>query len=379
MRAKVPSRWASYDGGWAGTTNTSSPPWRGRSWAPAGAAMSASSSANGRRIRHLLSTPGGEGLVRASLRKPHRVELVVQVMARRHRPALHPGVVRDDPVPLQRVHPVHLLVEQTLLELPDVLLPLLEIDRPALFYVELVENGVLVPGIVCVADPPWIGRGRPALELVEIQIGLDHVAALGVHGDLEVPTAQIGEPLRALGDLLRHVETDLAPLVDQPDAERLVRHRDPAILEREHEALRHAGFLQEPPRFRPRLDEVAPVTGQLLELRRRGREWRPRHLDARHLLDGRDLGPRLRALVAVERVREREAYLLVIQGLLLVVHGDEQDAVPGALPYRDPRAQGCHEAVPLGGREAAELDVRSLTADRRHLGRGVLDEERPVA
>src|SRR2546426_10574609 len=86
----------------------------------------------------------------------------------------------DDPVPLQRVHRVHLLVEQTLLELPDVLLPLLEIDRPALFYVELVENGVLVPGIVCVADPPGIGRGRPALELVEIQIGLDHVAALGV-------------------------------------------------------------------------------------------------------------------------------------------------------------------------------------------------------
>src|SRR2546422_3046528 len=140
MRAKVPSRWASYDGGSAGTTNTSSPPWRGRSWAPAGAAMSASSSANGRRIRHLLSTPGGEGLVRASLRKPHRVELVVQVVARRHRPALHPGVVRGDPVPLQPVHRVHLLVEQTLLELPDVLLPLLEIDRPALFYVELVEN-----------------------------------------------------------------------------------------------------------------------------------------------------------------------------------------------------------------------------------------------
>src|SRR2546426_3489001 len=46
----------------------------------------------------------------------------------------------DDPVPLQRVHRVHLLVEQTLLELPDVLLPLLEIDRPALFYVELVDR-----------------------------------------------------------------------------------------------------------------------------------------------------------------------------------------------------------------------------------------------
>src|SRR3989442_13893662 len=102
MRAKVPSRWASYDGGSAGTTNTSSPPWRGRSWAPPGAAMSASSSANGRRIRHLLSTPGGEGLVRASLRKPHRVELVVQVVAPRHPPALPPGGVGEDPVPPRR-------------------------------------------------------------------------------------------------------------------------------------------------------------------------------------------------------------------------------------------------------------------------------------
>src|SRR2546428_11883229 len=118
MRAKVPSRWASYDGGSAGTTNTSSPPWRGRSWAPAGAAMSASSSANGRRIRHLLSTPGGEGLVRASLRKPHRVELVVQVVARPHPPAPHPGGVRDGPVPPQPVHRAHPLVAPTALELP---------------------------------------------------------------------------------------------------------------------------------------------------------------------------------------------------------------------------------------------------------------------
>src|SRR3989454_10315708 len=101
------------------------------------------------------------------IRRPPRSTLFPYTTLFRSRPALHPGGVRDDPVPLQRVHRVHLLVEQTLLELPDVLLPLLEIDRPALFYVELVENAVLVPGIVCVADPPWIGRRRPALELVE--------------------------------------------------------------------------------------------------------------------------------------------------------------------------------------------------------------------
>ena len=36
--AKVSSRCASYDGGSAGTTKTSSPPCRGTSWAPAGEA-----------------------------------------------------------------------------------------------------------------------------------------------------------------------------------------------------------------------------------------------------------------------------------------------------------------------------------------------------
>ena len=36
--AKVSSRCASYDGGSAGTTKTSSPPCRGASWAPAGKA-----------------------------------------------------------------------------------------------------------------------------------------------------------------------------------------------------------------------------------------------------------------------------------------------------------------------------------------------------
>src|SRR2546422_8935328 len=102
MRAKVPSRWASYDGGSAGTTNTSSPPWRGRSWAPPGPAISASSSANGRRLRHLLRTPAGEGLVRASLREAHRVELVVQGIARRNPPAHPPGAWGGDPVALQR-------------------------------------------------------------------------------------------------------------------------------------------------------------------------------------------------------------------------------------------------------------------------------------
>src|SRR5262249_45987257 len=38
-----------------------------------------------------------------------------------------------------------------------------------------------------------------------------------------------------------------------------------------------------------------------------------------------------------------------------------------------------HQQVALGGREATELDVRALAADRRHLGRRVSDEDGAVA
>src|SRR2546426_6247813 len=48
------------------------------------------------------------------IRRPPRSTLFPYTTLFRSRPALHPGVVRDDPVPLQRVHRVHLLVEQTL-------------------------------------------------------------------------------------------------------------------------------------------------------------------------------------------------------------------------------------------------------------------------
>src|SRR5262245_23113708 len=64
------------------------------------------------------------------LGQPHRVELIVQIVTRRDGPIFHLGVVRDDPVPLQRVKVVHLFVEEPLLELPDVALPLFHVARP---------------------------------------------------------------------------------------------------------------------------------------------------------------------------------------------------------------------------------------------------------
>ena len=105
---------------------------------------------------------------------------------------------------------------------------------------ELVERLVGVPAVVG-------GAHLFGLELVKVEVGLDDVAALEVHGDLEVAGPQdLPVVRRRLDHLLLHVEPDLSPLVDEPDAHRLVRHRDAAVLEREREAVGHAGLLEQP-------------------------------------------------------------------------------------------------------------------------------------
>src|SRR2546422_2631252 len=113
------------------------------------------------RIRKKMSTatPSSVGIIRRSrltmylpmrsvpplaerlLGEPHGVELLVQEVAGRDRPATHPRAVRDDPVPLERVEIVRFLVEKPLLELAHEPLALLRVDRPTLPGVQLVEIG----------------------------------------------------------------------------------------------------------------------------------------------------------------------------------------------------------------------------------------------
>src|SRR5207248_1894043 len=95
-------------------------------------------------------------------------------------------------------------------------------------------------------------------------------------------------------------------------------------------------------------------------------------------LDDRDPRQRLRALVPVERERERAPHALVIPRPLLVVAGDEEDAVPRALLHDDLVPERAHDAVTLRRRNAAELDVRALRAQPAHLRRRVPDVEPSV-
>src|SRR5688572_10662616 len=187
------------------------------------------------------------------LAQPHRIELVVQVVAGGDRPAPHLGQVRDDAVPLQRVDDVDLLVEQALLELPEDLLALLGVGRPALAAEEVVDDGVLVLAVVGVGG---------AEEARKVQVGLHDEAALEVHGDVEVTALEHRVIGRRLDHLHLHVQADLPPLIDEPDAQVLVGVRDAAVLEREGKAVGNAGLLQQALGLGPVLCDVTPVTGQ---------------------------------------------------------------------------------------------------------------------
>ena len=85
----------------------------------------------------------------------------------------------DDPVPLERVDVVRLLVEQAPLEFADIAPALLAVGGPALLLVELVERPVHVAAVV---DGAHVHR----LELEQGQVRLDDVAAVEVGRDLEV-------------------------------------------------------------------------------------------------------------------------------------------------------------------------------------------------
>src|SRR5437899_4369473 len=144
------------------------------------------------------------------LAEPDRIELLVQVMTRRHRPAVHPGRMRDDPVPLERQDVVHFFVVEPLLERPEIFLALLGVDRARLLLVQLVEHRVLVT-----ADVPRRGGQEP----VEVHVGLDDGVTGGGDGHLELAVLLRLEPRRRLEDRLLDGDPDLAPLVDEPRSE----------------------------------------------------------------------------------------------------------------------------------------------------------------
>src|SRR6266508_3935545 len=96
--------------------------------------------------------------------QPDRVELLVEEVARRDRPATHLRQMRHDAMPLEAHDEVHFLVVEPLLVLAQVLPALFRIDGAGLLHVQVVHHGVLVLAVV---------HRRRRDEPVDVEIRLD--------------------------------------------------------------------------------------------------------------------------------------------------------------------------------------------------------------
>ena len=142
-------------------------------------------------------------------------------------------------MPLQRHQVMGFLVQQTFLELPHQLLAFLDARGTTLFLVKVVEYLVLVEAVV---------RRVPAArgELVQVEVWFHGIAALKIHGDVELTFAERRVVSRRFDNLLLDGCPDLPPLVDHPHGERLVGHGNAAVREREREFL-DSRFLEQLP------------------------------------------------------------------------------------------------------------------------------------
>src|SRR5215203_990458 len=99
----------------------------------------------------------------------------------------------------------------------------------------------------------------------DIRERIDDVLAVSFSRYREVAVAHRLEPRAGRQYALGDVEADLAPLVDGPDAVILVRLIDRTVVQLEAEPL-GPGLLQQTARLSPRLLDIGPVAGELLQL-----------------------------------------------------------------------------------------------------------------
>src|SRR5262252_1067386 len=151
-------------------------------------------------------------------------------MARADLPSFDVRPVWDDPVPPERHDFMRLVVERMLLERAhQQALPrrfglvqhlLIEIDRRG-----VVEISVL------------LGAHRARLVFAGIEYRAAQTLAIAFDGDIKAAIAQTLEPRPSRQHTLRDLHPDLAPLVDQPDAEVFERLVDTAVQQFETQPL----------------------------------------------------------------------------------------------------------------------------------------------
>ena len=147
---------------------------------------------------------------------------------------------------------------------------------------------------------------------------VDDVLAVALGGHVEIAGALRLEPRAGRQHPLGDLDADLAPIVDGPDAVIFVGLVGRAVEQLEAEVLL-PGFLQQPPGLGPRLLDIRPVAGDLLELLLARRQRRAGEGDAADGVDHRDLGQLGRGAPAVERQGQGAAHPRIVERLALVV------------------------------------------------------------
>src|SRR5271155_4234093 len=192
---------------------------------------------------------------------------------------------------------------------------------------------------------------------------IDDVLTIALGGDVEIAAAHRLEPRTGRQHPLGYVQSDLAPLVDDPDPIVFIGLIDIAVQQFELEPL-GSGLFQQAPRLGPRLFDVGPIAGDLLQLFLGRGERRVWESDATDGVHDRDLGQLRCAAPTVDGQGQRAPYADVVERFALVVRGYPPATVPVAGLDGNLVAERLFQLVDSGRWKAAKFDCSPVRADR---------------
>ena len=168
-----------------------------------------------------------------SLVEPDRSQILIDIVARPDLPAFDVCAVGHDPLPPQQVDRMSLLVEDVFGEFKQI--------GPLLGLVEFAQLAVVHLDFLWVVELAVVRAGHRMQQIfADIGERIDDVLAIALGADIKISAAQRFEPWPGRYYLLGYVQSDLVPLVDDPDAIIFVRLIDVAVEQ----------FEAEPPRRR---------------------------------------------------------------------------------------------------------------------------------
>src|SRR6516162_2063820 len=290
--------------------------------------------------------------------EPDRRQILIDVMAGADLPAFDIGPVRHGSLPPQQVDRMRLLVENVFVELEQI---------GALFgLVEFAQLLVVHLDFLRIVKLPVVRAGHRMRQVfADIGERIDDILAVALGTYIEIAATERLEPRPGRQHSLRDVQSDLAPLVNDPDAIVLIGLIDVAVQKLEAEPF-STRLLQEPSRLRPRLFDIGPIPGNLLQLLFCRGKRRVRERQAADRMNNGDLGQLRCAAPAVDGQCQRAPHADVVKRLALVVRGYHPATVPVTGLYGKFVAESLFQLVDSGGREAAKFDRRPIAADRLH-------------